>query len=55
MIHEDTLRSTERKHVELLYKEEVFSIIGAAIEVHKELGQDFLKPYIMKRSKSSFE
>jgi GxxExxY protein len=28
---------------ELLYKDEVFRIIGAAIEVHKELGSGFLE------------
>ncbi len=28
----------------LLYREEVFEIIGAAIEVHKELGNGFLEP-----------
>jgi GxxExxY protein len=28
---------------ELLYKEEVFQIIGAAIEVHRELGSGFLE------------
>lgn len=30
--------------VELLLKEEVFAIIGAAIEVHKKLGSGFLEP-----------
>ena len=29
--------------MELLYKEEVFSIIGSAIEVHRELGAGFLE------------
>lgn len=29
---------------ELLFKDEVFQIIGAAIEVHKELGHGFLEP-----------
>ncbi len=29
--------------VELLFKEEVFSIVGAAIEVHRELGPGFLE------------
>lgn len=28
----------------LLYKEEVFKIVGAAIEVHTELGNGFLEP-----------
>ncbi len=30
--------------VELILKEEVFAIIGAAIEVHKVLGSGFLEP-----------
>jgi GxxExxY protein len=29
--------------MELLYKEEVFKIVGAAIEVHRELGPGFLE------------
>lgn len=29
---------------ELLFKEEVFKIVGAAIEVHRELGSGFLEP-----------
>ena len=29
--------------MELLYKEEVFSIVGASIEVHRELGPGFLE------------
>jgi hypothetical protein len=27
-----------RKPVDLLYKDEVYQIVGAAIEVHRELG-----------------
>ncbi len=32
-----------RKVIDLLYKKEVFAIIGAAFEVHKELGNGFLE------------
>lgn len=38
------LKQNERFVNELLYKEEVYSIIGAAIEVHKNLGSGFLEP-----------
>jgi GxxExxY protein len=43
MIHEDTRRITLENNVDLLNKEEVFSIVGAAIEVHKELCRGFLE------------
>jgi GxxExxY protein len=33
---------------ELLYRKEVYEIIGAAIEVHKELGYGFLEPVYQK-------
>lgn len=29
---------------EIMYKDEVYTIVGAAIEVHKELGPGFLEP-----------
>jgi GxxExxY protein len=41
-----TLRSTKKgfnMKKELLYQDEVYKIIGAAIEVHKELGSGFLE------------
>lgn len=30
--------------MELIYKDEVFAIVGAAIEVHRQLGPGFLEP-----------
>lgn len=30
--------------MELIYKQEVYAIVGAAIEVHKQLGKGFLEP-----------
>jgi GxxExxY protein len=33
----------ERIMLELLYKDEVYTIVGAAIEVHRELGAGFLE------------
>ena len=32
-----------QREVDLLYKEEVFKIVGAALEVHRELGPGFLE------------
>ncbi|MCK5051970.1 MAG: GxxExxY protein [Candidatus Cloacimonetes bacterium] len=36
-------KETQRKVPSLLFKDEVNKIVGAAIEVHKELGNGFLE------------
>ncbi len=37
------MSTTNTSDVHLLFKEEVFSLIGAAIDVHRELGTGFLE------------
>ena len=38
---------------ELVLKEEVYEVIGAAMEVYYRLGRGFLSRYIRKHSKSN--
>ncbi len=43
MISHEEHEETQRKDSDLLFKDEVYKIVGAAIEVHKELGNGFLE------------
>lgn len=37
------MSATDTSNIDLLFKEEVFGLIGAAIDVHRELGAGFLE------------
>jgi len=43
-MHNTMNKNLMKKSVEIYMKEEVYQIIGAAIEVHKVLGSGFLEP-----------
>ena len=43
-IHETTLNSTKEAVAELILKEEVYQIVGAALDVYWQLGRGFLEP-----------
>jgi GxxExxY protein len=49
--------NTNEKHIlpDLLYKEEVYAIIGAAFETHKTLGVGFLEPVYQEAFESELK